>query len=102
MKPSTERREATVGGRSEETENGEHEKRSGHGWRRRSSKQHSGAGIHGNALPPSTQPETTYALLPRASPTPNPLHGILSLGVHPLCQTHGTGQVCSALPVSHN
>lgn len=34
MKPSTERREATVGGRSEETEKGKHKKRVGHGWSR--------------------------------------------------------------------
>lgn len=32
MKPSTERREATVGGRIEETEKGKHKKRVGHGW----------------------------------------------------------------------
>lgn len=32
MKPSKERREAMVGGRNEETENGKHEKRVGHGW----------------------------------------------------------------------
>lgn len=34
MKPSTERREATAGGRSEEREKGKHKKRVGHGWSR--------------------------------------------------------------------
>lgn len=34
MKPSTERREAAVGGRNEETEKGKHKKRAGHGWSR--------------------------------------------------------------------
>lgn len=34
MKPSTEGREAMVGGRSEETENGRHEKCVGHSWSR--------------------------------------------------------------------
>lgn len=34
MKPSTERREATAGGKSEETGKGKHKKRVGHGWSR--------------------------------------------------------------------
>lgn len=34
MKSSTERREATVGGRSEEIEKGKHKKRVGHEWSR--------------------------------------------------------------------
>lgn len=34
MKPSTERKEAIVEGRSEETENDKHEKRVGHRWSR--------------------------------------------------------------------
>lgn len=106
MKPSTERREAMVGGRSEETENGKQEKRAGHGWSRMggedSRKQHTGAGINRIALSPPIQSETMYALLSRASLTPSPLNGILPLGAHPLCQTHNTGQVCYALPVSYN
>lgn len=72
------------------------------GKRRQSRKQHIGAGINGIALLPTIQAETMYALLSRASLTPSSLNSILPLGVQPLCQTHDTGQVCYALPVSYN
>lgn len=42
MKPSRERREATVGGKSEETEKGKNKKRVGHGWSRTGERAESG------------------------------------------------------------
>lgn len=42
------------------------------------------------------------ALLSGPSLTLIPLNSILPVGVHPLCQTHYTGQVYYALPVSYN
>lgn len=97
-----------VGGKNEEIGNGKHEKRGGHGWsrrgrRRQSRKWHIEAGINGITLPTTMHPEMMCVLLSGASLTPLfPLNSILPLGVHPLCQTHDTGQVYYALPVSYN
>lgn len=108
MKPSAERSEAMVGGRNEEIGNGKHEKRGGHRWsrrgrRRQSRKWHTEAGING--ITPSynnaSRNDVCFAFRSKFDPL-FPLNSILPLGVHPLCQTHDTGQVYYALPVSYN
>lgn len=105
MKPSTERREATVGGRSEETEKGKHKERVGHGWSRTGEdRDESGTlGLELMELPFLEQySQKRCTLCFQEQVLPLPLNGILPLGFHSLCQTHDTGQVCYALPVSYN